>query len=385
VAVAVLLTAAPPGLVAWTGVVASYWPTVAEVARHQAGVVVLLALALGGTAIAVGRRLLRPGWGAALVTALAVADLARAGAGLNPQVDASFFNPLPEIAALRLDELDGGRVFSYGLEHSPAFRELLGRGGKDLTLTGLYLHRQILGPFANVIDRIEAAEASEITGYVPRAPELSPEAYEAARVGQLLPWLRNAGVARVLSLDPLSDPELVPLASVPVGPPGVAIHVYGFDTWPRATLACRAKPVESPEEALARPYQKGFDPWREVALEERGGEGPDDALPATCTKGRARRTSWTADEERYEVETNASAYLVVRASHARGWRAFVDGVPAPVLRANGKHRAVAVNAGRHEVVMRYEAPGFAAGVALSVLSLLVAGVLLVAGGRRRRG
>ena len=62
------------------------------------------------------------------MTALAVADLARAGAGLNRQ-ETSFFDPLPEIAALRLDDLDGGRVFSYGLDHSPAFREVLGRGG----------------------------------------------------------------------------------------------------------------------------------------------------------------------------------------------------------------------------------------------------------------
>ena len=383
VAVAVLLAAASPGFVAWTGVVQSYWPTVVGVARHDAGVVVLLAVAVGAAAFAVGRGILRPGRAVALVTALAVADLARAGAGLNPQVHPSFFDPLPEIATLRLDDLDGGRVFSYGLDHSPVFRELLGRGGKDLTLTGLYLHRQILGPYANVIDRVEAAEANDLTAFVPRERELTPEAYAPRRAGQLLPWLRNAGVARVLSLDPLSDPELVPLAAVPVGPPGVAIHVYGFDTWPRASLACRATPVKSREEALARPYRKGFDPWREVALEEQGGEGPDDALPATCTKGRARRTSWTAGEERYEVETNASAYLVVRASHARGWRAFVDGVPAPVLRANGKHRAVAVNAGRHEVVLRYEAPGYTVGVAVSLLSLLAACFLVLAGGRRR--
>jgi hypothetical protein len=72
--------------------------------------------------------------------------LARAGAGLNPQVDASFFDPLPEIAALRLDDLAGGRVFSYGLDHSPAFSEVLGRGGPALTLTGLYLTGRSSGP-----------------------------------------------------------------------------------------------------------------------------------------------------------------------------------------------------------------------------------------------
>jgi hypothetical protein len=383
VGIAVQLATASPGLVAWTGVAVPFWPSVVEVARHEAGLVLLLALVVGAAAWAVRRGILRPGWAVALVTALAVGDLARAGAGLNPQIHASFFDPLPEIAALRLDDLDGGRVFSYGLDHSPAFRELLRRGGPGLTLTGLYLHRQVLGPYANVLDRVEAPEATDLTALVPRERELGPELYDPGRVGELLPWLRNAGVARVLSLDPLSQAELVPLTTVPAGrPPGVAIHVYGFDTWPRASLACRATSVKSRDEALAVPYRKGFDPWREVALEEQGGEGPDDALPATCTRGRARRTSSTAGEERYSVETNASAYLVVRASYARGWQASVDGVPAPVLRANGKHRAVAVNAGRHEVVLRYEAPGLAVGAAVSLVSLVVAALLLLIGSRR---
>jgi hypothetical protein len=315
----------------------------------------------------------------ALVATIVVADLAWAGRGLNPQVHSSFFEPVPDIAALKLTEIDGGRIFSYGLDHSPAFREWLGRGGRARTLRGLYLDRQILGPYTNVIDGIEAAESSDLTGLAPRRRELSPEAYVPGRVGALMPWFRNAGVARVLSLDPLSHPDLLPLAAVAVA--GAAIHVYGFNTWPRASLACRATPLTTLEAALALPYRKGFDPWREVALVREGSEGPDDALPATCTKGRARLTSRTATEERYEVEANASAYLVVRASYARGWRASVDGVPQPVLRANGKHRAVAVNAGRHEVVLRYESPGLVPGASASLLALVAAGALFVAAGR----
>jgi hypothetical protein len=352
--------------------------------RHEAGVVLLLALAAAGSAWAVRRRRLRPGWAAAFVAVLAVADLARAGAGLNPQVQASFFDPLPEMAALRLDTLDGGRVFSYGLDRSPAFRDLLGRGGRALTLTGTFLHRQILGPYANVIDRVEVPEASDLTGLAPRERELGPELYDPARVGELLPWLRNAGVARVLSLDPLSHADLVPLAAVPAGPPGVAIHVYGLDSWPRASLVCRATPVASLEDALAQPYRKGFDPRREVALERQGGEKPHDNPSAACGRGRVRLVSWTAAEERYEVESDAGGYLVVRASHARGWRGLVDGVPGPVLRANGKHRAVAVDAGRHEVVLRYEAPGLLAGVATTVLALAAVAALFVAFGRGTR-
>jgi hypothetical protein len=383
VAIAVLLGLAPSGFVAWTGVADGFWPQLVEVARREAGLVLVLALGVGAAAWAVGLGIVGPARAAALVIALAVADLARAGAGLNPQERESFFDPLPEMVALRLAQLDGGRVFSYPLDRSPAFRGLVARGGPALTLTGLFLHRQILEPYANVLDRVEAPETTELPTLVPRARELEPLAYDSARVGELLPWLRNAGVTRVLSLDPLSHPALVPLAVVPAGPPGVAIHAYGFDSWPRASLACRATPVASREQAVAAAYRDGFDPWREVALEEQGG-GPDDALPATCTKGRARRTWWTADEEHYEVVTNASAYLVVRASHARGWRAHVDGVPAPVLRANGKHRAVAVPAGRHEVVLRYAPPGLVAGAALSLASLLVATLLFVSGAPRSR-
>ena len=90
-------------------------------------------------------------------------------------------------------------------------------------------------------------------------------------------------------------------------------------------------------------------------------------------------------EERFEVETNASGYLVVRDSYARGWRARVDGVPAPVLRANGKHRAVAIPAGKHQVVLRYGAPGLGAGVAVSLVSLAAAALLWTTAGAGPKG
>ena len=253
----------------------------------------LLALGLGAAAWAVERGALDRRARLALVMALCLADLARAGAGQNPQEQPSFFDPLPEVAALRLARSTAGASSPTASTTAPRSASSAARGGPALELTSLFLHRQILGPYANVLDRVEAPEAMAPAALLPRPRERGAELYDTARVGELLPWLRNAGVARVLSLDPLSDPELVPLASIPAGPPGVAIHAYGFESWPRASLACRATPVASREQALGVPYRKGFDPWREVALEEQGG-GPDDALPATCTKGRARRTWSTA-------------------------------------------------------------------------------------------
>lgn len=385
-AVAAVLKVAPGGLVAWSGVLESFWPRLVEVARRDAALVLLVAVATAAVAWAVRRGMVRPGPATALVVALAVADLARAGSGLNRQVHSSFFDLIPEMAALPVRDPQGGRVFSYALDHSPAFRAFLARGGPELTLAGLYLHRQMLGPYTNMLDGLPAPEATDLTAFSPRPRELEPANYEPQGVDHLLPWLRNAAVTRVLSLDPLTHAELVPLGTVAPGPPGLLIHLYAVESaWPRAHVACRVIEERDTERALLRPYSPGFDRQRDVVLEPGRASVVDGPLAATCTRGRAWLTAESAGEERIGVEANASGYLVVRDSYARGWRARVDGVPAPVLRANGKHRAVAIPAGKHEVVLRYVAPGFAAGVALSLVSLVAAALLWRAAWREARG
>jgi hypothetical protein len=378
-ALAGLFAAAPPAFVSWTGVLPAFWPRLLGVIARDAAVVLVVAAACGGLAAAVHRDRLGIGVATALVSALAVGDLVRAGSGLNPQVPASFFDPLPEIAALRLDDLGGQRVFSYGLDHSPAFGAFLSRGGEGLTLAGTFLSRQVLSPYSNILDRVEAPEATDLTSFVPRVRELGPENYEPGRVGRLLPWLRNAAVGRVVSLDPLSHPDLESLAVVPAAVPGVAIYVYRLSApWPRSYVACRAAPAPSVEEALGAPYREGFDPWRDVSVE---GEPS-----SSCREGESRRLEWVPGAERYAVETDGAGYLVTRDSFARGWRAWVDGVETPVRRANGKHRAVSVPAGAHEVVLRYEPPGWKAGLLLTGLSVVAGLALWMAPvrGRRRR-
>ena len=383
-AVLALVASRPAWLVAWSGVAPGFWPRLVEVVGRDALFVALPVAALCGVLWLDRRERPRPGWAAVAVAALLVADLARAGAGVNPQVDSRFYQPLPELAALRLSELGGGRVFSYGLDQSPAFRELLARGTPALTQTSFFIHRQLLGPYGNVLDGIEAAEAKDITSFLPRERELEASLYDPSRAGALVPWLRNAGVTRVLSLDPLQDPALAPLAHVEAGPPGVAIHVYALDAWPRGVVACRAVTVASRDEALAFPYREGFDPRREVALEGTGAGAPAEASLGACSPGRAERTLFSASQERYRVETDANAFLVVRASHARGWQATVDGTPAPVLRANGKHRAIAVPAGAHEVVLRYRLPGLRLGALVSAAAVAICGLVLFLGWRSGR-
>jgi hypothetical protein len=298
---------------------------------------------------------------ALLLGAVAVADVARAAHGMNPQATPAFFDPLPEMNVLRLDELDGGRVFSYGPDESPAFRAFLAARTPARGIWSFFVIRQMLAPYANILDRVSTPEAKDLTAFVPRPPELAPEDYRPEAVARILPRLRNAAVSRVVSLDPLEHPDLKPLARIPAGAAGLEIRVYEVSApWPRAYLGCRVLAASSVGDASRRPLQPGFDPIRDVAL-----EGPGHAA---CGAGSVARGRAVPGEERYEVQSDGPGYLVTRDSFAPGWTATVDGGAAPVLRANGKHRAVAVPAGRHVVDLRYRPPGLSLGLAMMGLA-----------------
>jgi hypothetical protein len=335
-----------------------------------------LALCLAGAALALaaGRAVVTAPRAALVVALLAAADSVVAARGMNPQVPARYFELLPELRALHLDELGGGRVFSYGMDDSPALRAFLAGQPPGAALWSFFVSRQMLTPYTNVLDRVELAEAKDLTSLVPNPPELRPEDHDPARVGSILDYLRNQAVSRVLSLDPLQHADLRELAIVPTGAAGLSIHVYELlRPWPRVSLACRAHPAQR-EGALGLPFDKRFDPLRDVAVEP-------GAPAASCSSGTARVLHLGLRDEEHEVESDGPGYLVVRSAQARGWTASVDGVPARVYRANGRHRAVAVPAGRHRVLLHYDPPGLWSGLALFAAGALGVVTLLVAGGR----
>ncbi len=266
-------------------------------------------------------------------------------------------------AALALDRLDGGRVFSYGVKDSPVFRAFLEARAPGTGLWSFFVNRQTLSPYTNIVDEVETAEGVDRTSLLASAPVLGPGAYQPGLVEPILPFLRNAAVSRVVSLDPLSSRALRLAAMAPAGRPGLAVRVYEVsDPWPRAYVACRVIVEPSRPRALALPLEAGFDPRRDVVLEQDG--------HSECHTGSVTRLGGEAAEDVYEVVIDAPGYLVSRNAFARGWRARVDGTPTPVLRANGKHRAVPVAAGHHQIVLTYSPPGLRVGIAVTVLAVL---------------
>ena len=360
-AVVSLAAAAVAGMVAAAPWIAPDLPARALAITREAGAragrsVSMDALAVAGVSVLLAalsflvlKRRLAPARAALVLTVLVVADLARAGMGMNPQVTPGFYTLLPEMQALRLDALSGGRVFSYGLDASPVFRRFLASGTPGLGLWSFFLSRQALAPYANVIDRVELAEGKDLTAFVPRAAELAAEEYDPARVGEILARLRSAAVTRVVSLDRLSHPDLELIAEIPAGPPAVVLRVYALaGSWPRAFVACRVVAATGAEDAGRRALTPEVRPDADVALEA--------PVPAGCASGSVTTVSSVPGAEEYDVESDGLAVLVTRDSFAPGWTATVDGGEADVVRANGKHRAVAVAAGRHRVRLRYAPP-----------------------------
>jgi len=71
-----------------------------------------------------------------------------------------------------------------------------------------------------------------------------------------------------------------------------------------------------------------------------------------------------------EVEAAAPALVVVSQTYYHDWRAYVDGKPAPLLRANYAFQAVQVPAGKHDVRLVYKDRAFQIGASISALGLL---------------
>jgi hypothetical protein len=224
--------------------------------------------------------------------------------------------------------------------------------------------RQQLEPFNNLPYRVETAGSQDRTRLSPLLTSLGWTGYDPRDVTQFLPLLRHAAVSRILSFDSLEHPELRLRRTVPVGVTGLTLYVYEMvRPWPRVLIACRAHRASTRLEAARAPHAPDWDPERDVAFEE--GVASQEA---GCGPRHVRTVSLLPGEERYEAESKRPGWLLVRSTHARGWRATVNGEPAAVLRADGRHRAVAIPPGRHTVTLRYEPPWLVPGAALTLFS-----------------
>jgi hypothetical protein len=84
------------------------------------------------------------------------------------------------------------------------------------------------------------------------------------------------------------------------------------------------------------------------------------------TAARVLSSQFKAQRADIEVEAAEPSLVFVAQTWYHNWRAYVDGQPAPLLRANYAFQAIQVPAGRHYIRLAYEDLAFQFGAAVSI-------------------
>jgi uncharacterized membrane protein YfhO len=93
--------------------------------------------------------------------------------------------------------------------------------------------------------------------------------------------------------------------------------------------------------------------------------------------GSASIETYAPNEVAVHASAPAGGWLVLADAWHPGWRATVDGVERPVLRADGALRAVRLAPGEHAVVFRFWPPGLSLGLVLGALGALATAAVAI--------
>ncbi len=201
----------------------------------------------------------------------------------------------------------------------------------------------------------------------------------AGRLTELI--VEHAGTDAVLVVEALRldgrDPPPPPDRLEPVVP-GLYRNRYAL---PRAFLVRRARQVP-PERILDA--LRDLDPAEEALVTDPLPTGwPTPGRPTGPPLPAVRIVDYLPERVRLETEVAEPLILVLGDTYDARWRAWDNGRPVPILRADHALRAVPLQPGRHVVEFRYRQPSFWVGLALSLgtIGAVVTGGLVA--GRRR--
>lgn len=204
------------------------------------------------------------------------------------------------------------------------------------------------------------------------------------RVHPALPnVLRAFGATHVLSAYPEGGTTL-----------GRARHeagafVYGVEGAARARFVRAARLVQTDKEAISRLLATDFDPRAEIVLHDAPATThPQVAQPTDVSldpsAGHAAVVREDSTQVVIEVDAPDDGFLLLADTYYPGWTADVDGVSAPIYRANVSVRGVPIAKGRHTVRFTFDLPGFVRGLSISVAALGALVLWLAAGCVRRQ-
>ena len=306
-------------------------------ADATAGGLVALAGAIIAALAAWGR--IRHPLAAATLVALVTADLLRTGAGLNPTVSSDFFENSVETRQWADSVRGSGRIFTCDVAQSQSYLQLRGQR-PDHETWSFALLADSLTPFFNVKVRLPSALSPDLTMLVEVSRVSSPDEASCRDLNPLVARLRAAGVAHVLSVDPLYGSDLTPSGDISTARVAPAIiHTYSLP---------------------------GARPLVEMDF---GTSSHPDEKPGHL---------------RFRAHAAVPTLVRVNVTPHPGWAAQVDGLDFPLAPSSDGRLGLRLPPGEHQVDLRFHAPGLILGLATSVGSLFAIAVAWQLGRRQAR-
>jgi len=290
--------------------------------------------------------------------AIVVLDLFMASRSLEMPLARGFYDRVPASVAQLGDSLQGHRVFT------PRSTDQLGNFlyGSRNPISFDWAQRAMLCN-ANI-----PAGIFQVQGCEPLSPRRH-EAFVQAFESPATPWeikervfdLWDAGA--LIVANGVTAEEMPRLTNANQG----VLMSKHDPRLARATLLRGWKTVDYPEEILARLFAPEHDPKSATILEAAPGQSPPQPREQfPDAEGEALAVRYERGQIRVAWQLGRSGMLRILESWAPGWRAKVNGQPAPVHRADFLFMAVPVPDGPCEVVLTYQPASFRNGVVLSL-------------------
>jgi uncharacterized membrane protein YfhO len=154
---------------------------------------------------------------------------------------------------------------------------------------------------------------------------------------------------------------------------------------PRAFLVPGAR-VMRKEEVLDFMAGGDFAPQKTV-LFENGAPGPESVPPSSDSSpvsGQVEITAYGPDRIALSVDASHAAFLFLSEIYYPGWKSFVDGRPARILRGNYLFRVLELPKGRHSIRLEFDPWSIRCGSAVTLSVLFLLGALALYTVFRRR-
>ena len=236
----------------------------------------------------------------------------------------------------------------------------LQRAAINYNIQNIY-NRQVddVGVFDSILLARPYRAVMEVCGALPRLNIQNIDGWQLnARA------LRFFGVKLMLTNIPPQDPR--GLEEVSRGPGLILFAVP--DPMARASLIqARRAEFMSDDEIHKHLLDQSFDLSQHLLLPTDTPKPSDAAPPTEMPKLDLKRPS--SDVIQVDLVSPWPAYLRLLDVWDPGWRATVDGSPAPIARVYDTFMAIPISPGLHNVVLAYHTPGLTIGVILSIVSL----------------